>query len=148
VPLLVGQMAGQFAQRIDLKADMPRRIESEPLKVFLFRAVQEILFNEVKHSGVDEAKVAIAVSDDWIIAEVSDEGRGFDPNLLNTLNAKAGIGLLSLRELTQHIGGYLKIKSASGKGSRFILTLSLNISAEDRQRGSTIGNQTPDAIIQ
>ena len=53
--------------------------ESDALKAFLFKAVQEMLFNAVKHARVGEARVRVRRMGRYICLCVSDQGRGFDP---------------------------------------------------------------------
>lgn len=117
------QMREQFGLKVQLTVTTARRVESTPLKVFLFRAVQELLFNIVKHAGVNTAQVDLAGSGDRFILTVRDCGKGFDTSILTTYRPKAGLGLLSLQERASYIGGRLAIKSASGQGSRITLTI-------------------------
>jgi len=58
---------------------------------------------------------------------VSDHGQGFDPDILNNPIKKTGFGLISIRERASYIGGSMIIDSTLGKGSRFTLTVPLNI---------------------
>jgi PAS domain S-box-containing protein len=114
-------MREQFGLYVHLYTETTRQVDNAPLRVFLFRAVQELLFNIVKHSGVDTAQVKVAESDDDLIITVSDFGKGFDTSILETYTPNTGLGLLSLRERTSYIGGSMAIKSAPGQGSRFTL---------------------------
>jgi signal transduction histidine kinase len=45
----------------------------------LFRSVRELLFNNIKHSGVDSAIVEAEIFDNRIRICVKDKGKGFDP---------------------------------------------------------------------
>jgi len=111
----------QFGLTIELEAKTSMPVESAPSKVFIFRAIQELLFNIVKHAGVKTAKVKIEESGDELVIRVSDLGKGFDTSTLETFTGKTGLGLMSLRERASYIGGGLTIESSPGKGSRFIL---------------------------
>jgi two-component system CheB/CheR fusion protein len=94
--------------RLPLKAD--------GLKAFLYRAVQELLFNVVKHARVKEARIRVRRLERYLCLTVSDRGRGFDPQ---GLTEAAGFGLLSIRERIELLGGRMRITSAEGKGSTF-----------------------------
>ena len=128
---LAQQMGNQFGLSVQLETDWPKEFESAPVKVFLFRAVQELLFNVVKHAGVKSAQVVLSGSDSSVTATVSDQGLGLNPDILNFPTSAGGLGLLSLRERARHIGGSLEIESAPGQGSRFTLTVPLSLAKAD-----------------
>jgi signal transduction histidine kinase len=96
------------------------RLHSEALALFLFRAVQEMLFNVVKHAQVREAAVRVRRIGRYVCLSVSDQGRGFDAQ---ALKETAGVGLFSIRERTELLGGRFKVQSVKGKGSRFRLMI-------------------------
>lgn len=120
---LAGRMEAQFGLRVALEPGTVPSPPGDALKVFAFRAVQELLLNVVKHAGVCEARVALGASEEGLMISVSDQGRGLDPQILEATTPPAGWGLLSLSERAGHIGGRLTIDSAPGKGSRFTLRL-------------------------
>ena len=72
---------------------------------------------------------------------VSDRGRGFDPQ---GLKAIPGFGLFSIRERVQLLGGRMRIKSASGKGSTFFIAVPDEVAEPDRPE-SGIAEQSPPA---
>ncbi len=98
----------------------PVELQSEPLRAFLFRAAQELLFNVVKHARVKEARIRVRQCRRYLCLSVSDRGRGFDPQ---GLREAAGFGLLNIRERVELLGGRMKIRSAAGQGSRFFLVV-------------------------
>jgi signal transduction histidine kinase len=57
-------MQEKFGLQVRLETGAVRQTENAHLKVFLFRAVQELLFNVVKHTGTKTARVALSSSDD------------------------------------------------------------------------------------
>jgi CheY-like chemotaxis protein/two-component sensor histidine kinase len=128
---LTGQMKEQFELHVELVTHAEQQLECAPLNSFLFRAVQELLFNTVKHAGVRNARVAVSGNANTLTITVSDRGRGFDPNGINACGEKAGFGLLSIRERASYIGGRLIIESSPGKGSRFTLTVPVVLSATE-----------------
>ncbi len=128
---LIRHMEEQFELKVQLKTDISHNIKDEPLKVFIFRAAQELLFNSVKHSGVKHANVRLYDTDDKITLAVSDEGRGFAPEILDSFDRKAGLGLISLRERAAAIRGRLDIQSKPGQGSQFTLTVPVRLTLGD-----------------
>lgn len=88
-----------------------------------YRAVQELLFNIIKHAGVDEATVDLIERDAGLEITVRDHGRGFDLESALKQDSPIGLGLLSLRERIEAIGGMLEIRSIVGAGSTFTIFL-------------------------
>jgi PAS domain S-box-containing protein len=124
---LAKQMETQFGMKIAIEAVDGRPFESATVKVFIFRALQELLFNVVKHAEVKSACISLMGAGSRLVVTVSDKGRGFDPEILNVGTTPGGIGLLSLRERARYMGGDLEIESAPGKGSRLILKVPLSL---------------------
>jgi len=85
----------------------------------LFQATRELLFNVVKHAGVNQAEVCLErQGPDHVEIIVNDDGGGFD--MLQDEKGKntGGFGILSLRERLEWIGGRLEFKTAPGHGTR------------------------------
>ena len=120
-------MDEQFGLEVRLRIEMTHQIREALLNVFLFRAAQELLFNSVKHSGVKRADLRLNIIDDAIALIASDQGKGFDPGILEFFTRKAGLGLVSLRERAAAVRGNLNIESAPGKGSRFTLKVPIGL---------------------
>jgi len=82
----------------------------------LFYILRESLNNIVKHAKVDEASVALRFDDDRISLSVEDHGQGFDVNTMEL--SKGKMGLTSMRERIEKLGGTLTIDSRIGEGTR------------------------------
>ena len=91
-----------------------RRLEPY-LEVMLFRAIQELLGNTVRHSQATQVKVMLDMGDDRIRVSVDDNGRGFDSEAVRQGNS---LGLNLIRERAEMIGGNFEIDSTVGKGTR------------------------------
>lgn len=78
----------------------------------LLRILQEALTNVRRHSGASEVLVSLRLDGDDLVAEVADDGRGFDPK------GPAGIGLRSMRERAAAFGGKLEIESGPSEGDQ------------------------------
>jgi signal transduction histidine kinase len=91
--------------------------------VTLFRAVRELLFNVVKHAQVRDARVQLGHdADSRIRIVVSDDGAGFEPDVVRAREGTAGsFGLFSVRERLESLGGQLEVDSAPGRGASIIL---------------------------
>jgi PAS domain S-box-containing protein len=103
---------------------------SDDLKIALFSAVRELLLNIVKHAGAMEARVNVSfVDNDTIKIAVSDRGAGFDPARILSEPGEhhTGLGLCSLAERFQMMGGQLLIDSALGKGTTVTICAPVSI---------------------
>lgn len=80
-------------------------------KLAVYRAVQELINNVIKHSQADHVLVQLSQHNDLLTVIVEDNGVGFDQRHTK------GIGLVNLRDKVKHLGGQLTIESAPGKGT-------------------------------
>lgn len=80
----------------------------------LYRITQEALNNSLKHAEGTCETVRICVEDRMVVLEVTDNGRGFDPE---HLDQGGGIGLASMHERARQLGGTLTIVSGKGTGT-------------------------------
>ncbi len=98
-----------------------RRLESH-VEVTIFRGVQELLSNALSHAQATQIQVLLDLNQDQILAVVEDNGSGFNvEDALNNNNRT--IGLTSLRERIEMLGGELNIQSSLGQGSRIEFTI-------------------------
>ncbi len=117
---LAGQVRTKHGLRVAVEACGQVRVQSEALKMFLYKAAQELLFNVVKHARTEEARVRVRRRSRYLYLSVSDRGRGFDPR---ELRETTGFGLLSIRERVELLGGRMRIKGVKGEGSRFVIVV-------------------------
>jgi PAS domain S-box-containing protein len=111
---LAGQMRAKHGLTVHVEAPAEMTLQSEAITIFLFRAVQELLFNVVKHAGVAEARVRARRRGRYVSLTVSDRGCGFDSR---QQRETGGFGLFSIRERAELLGGSMKIRSRPGEGS-------------------------------
>ncbi|KJS33088.1 MAG: hypothetical protein VR64_04065 [Desulfatitalea sp. BRH_c12] len=128
---LANQMNEKLGLNVQLDVHTDEKVDFSLTQVFIYRAVQELLFNVVKHSAAKSARVALTNTEKNIHITVSDEGQGFNTDLLESASTKAGLGLMSVRERANYFGGNLEINSSPGQGSRFTLTLPITLQAGD-----------------
>jgi signal transduction histidine kinase len=97
--------------------DIPRDRE-------ILRIAQEALQNALRHSEADHLAVALRADNGTLVLEVSDDGVGFDPRAPELRSQR--LGLTSMEERAQRIGGHLKIRSEVGIGT----TVRLEVDAD------------------
>jgi signal transduction histidine kinase len=86
----------------------------------LYRIVQEGLNNALKHAAATLVAVRIRSEGRRVEIEVTDNGRGFDPQAAYD---QGGLGLVTMRERVQKLGGTLTLHSAPGQGTTVRVTL-------------------------
>ncbi len=90
-------------------------------EALVFRLIRELLFNVVKHAGVDQASVSVSIEDgDVLRVTVGDDGRGFEPDEILAAGG-AGFGLATIRSRLELMGGHCQICSRPGEGSRITI---------------------------
>jgi PAS domain S-box-containing protein len=101
---------------LNLQRDLER--PSREMELAIFRVVQECLSNIHRHSGSSSARIRIARESGKVIVEVSDEGRGMDPDKLAKLRARStGLGLRGIRERVRPFNGDVEIESQVDQGT-------------------------------
>ena len=102
-----------------LVTGMERRLESYQ-EVMIFRALQELLGNAARHSQASTVKVSLDLGDNTVKLAVEDDGKGFDPDILED---RPSLGLKLIRERVEMMGGYMDITSDTGQGTRVIFQI-------------------------
>ncbi len=110
---------------VDLKVEAADGPDNQAVTAFLFQATRELLFNVVKHAGVNRARVEVTLPGTAIQVEVSDAGRGFDPTQVETGPHAGGLGLASIRQRVEFLGGSLQTETGTGHGTRFTIRIPL-----------------------
>jgi signal transduction histidine kinase len=85
--------------------------------IHVYRIVQEALNNVARHSKATEAWVQMEERVGELSLEIRDNGVGFETSPPSGRSPGEGIGLMGMRERTEHLNGRLLIKSAPGNGT-------------------------------
>lgn len=98
----------------------------ETVKTALYRIIQEAIANILQHSQAAAAEIVIERTQDRVRVLVRDMGRGFDlEEALSADQADAHMGLLSMRERCQLLGGEFDVRTAPGEGTRLEVSMPL-----------------------
>jgi signal transduction histidine kinase len=111
----------------------------QDLAVCLFRIAQESLRNGVVHGSARRLQVLLARSNDHVQLTVSDDGRGFDLEVVR--RDGRGLGLVSMEERTHVVGGDVEITTGFGKGT----TIRVRCPAELPQSGQSASVSRSDS---
>lgn len=118
------QMEDKFGLRVSVRCEGSIPVVDENVYVCLYRVIQEILFNVVKHAGVKEAEVELSSrSSDNLRIVVRDGGCGLAPSVLSGLGKGGGSGLFGIRERIEGLGGKMDVSSTPGKGTVICLVM-------------------------
>ena len=98
-----------------------------PVKITLYRLVQESLTNAFKHAGGKGQAVRLFSQNQHLHLEIKDAGKGFEAH--RSLEGTEGLGLLGMRERVESVGGSFEIESAPGAGTRVKIVLPLTTSS-------------------
>ena len=105
---------------LDVVADLGDEpaVDLEAKEVF-YRIAQEALHNTVKHAQASRVELRLAATEAGIELMIADDGRGFEP----AADFPGHLGLRSMRERIERLGGTLSIASAPGTGTRIRASL-------------------------
>jgi two-component system NarL family sensor kinase len=93
-------------------------------EIFLFRIIQEILNNIIKHSKAQNIQADLNYKENNIIFTFADDGVGFDVReAMQRPSSNRGIGLTSMVNRAKLIGGQLTILSQPGKGTKTVIKI-------------------------
>ena len=93
-------------------------------EIVLFRIVQEILNNALKHSKAKNLTIILHYFTDSFTLKVNDNGKGFDLENVNQKTlSQAGAGLRNMQRRMELIGGKCTISSEIGKGTEVVLSM-------------------------
>jgi len=103
-----------------------------PIKINLYRLIQEALNNAFRHGDGLDQKIIVECKDDSLRIEVSDRGPGFD--LAQAIDKDEHLGLAGMRERAESLGGLFTIETSPGQGTRVIAHLPLSRAEYNSER--------------
>ncbi|MHB8620891.1 MAG: GAF domain-containing sensor histidine kinase, partial [Chloroflexota bacterium] len=110
--------------RMNVQGDLG--IVSPRLRKTLTRVAHEALANAVKHAGPTEVTVNLEIGPTEVALSVEDDGAGFDMRqVYEEREGRESLGLLTMQERVQEMGGRLTITSSPHAGTRIHATIAL-----------------------
>ena len=89
----------------------------------LYRILQEIIHNTIKHAGATELKIEMRLDNNTLLILTKDNGKGFDH--IKQSKENTGLGLRNLLSRTEVLGGDMFIESKPGKGTEYTFEIPL-----------------------
>lgn len=116
---------------------------ADEMKVFLFQAVRELIFNVVKHAKARSCTLRVSRAEgSRVRLTLEDDGIGFDPTSIGDEPEATGLGFLSVKERLEGMGGHLIIRSKPNEGTSIEL---LAPAIEEVEPGEVEGLTQPRA---
>jgi PAS domain S-box-containing protein len=117
--------ARQFEKRLGIAVSLKGpttapRLAAE-VESTLYRIAQEALTNCAKHASATAVEIQLILGDEGNRFTIEDNGIGFDAAGIRSKDAATGLGLLSMRQRAEFIGGRLSIDSAPDRGTRVVI---------------------------
>ena len=130
----VKEYAERWQQHTGIKVEI--LIEGEqpaPLDVeqALYRVAQEALSNVSRHAEADSVKITLSIASHRLTLAVADDGRGFEPEAV----AANSLGLMSMKQRLESIGGMLKVESELSVGTTVMAEVELSPAGASAIRG-------------
>jgi signal transduction histidine kinase len=117
----------RFGKRTNINVEfsgaLTRDIGTE-LETTLFRITQEALTNCAKHSHAKNIRVKLKSMADKTVLVIADDGHGFQEESLFNAGAEPGLGIISMKERTEFLGGQFVLKTTP-KGTRIVVSFRL-----------------------
>jgi signal transduction histidine kinase len=103
-------------QRGEIRLELADEIATDPERdPEIFRIAQEALHNALRHAQARHVTVRLRADDGELLLEVADDGVGFDPAAAELRSRH--LGLTSMEERADRLGGKLELASAPGAGT-------------------------------
>ncbi len=125
--MVVNEYIGRMDSRQPIKITFNVTKETvipKKTEIHLFRIIQEIIHNTIKHSGARSLKLAITSLPDGLFLVSEDNGRGFDPDNIRAVSG--GLGLKSIENRCQMLDADFKIITAKNEGCKMIIKVPVN----------------------
>lgn len=133
LPAALGQLAEEFEARQEkpvwvsvrsIPPNLPREVA-----ICLYRITQEALRNVSKHAGPASVSIALLGSPGSVELSIRDGGKGF---ATGTPGGRKGLGLISMAQRAELMGGVLELQSEPGQGTRIHVKIPLGSNSDDQ----------------
>jgi two-component system NarL family sensor kinase len=118
---LINRFSDPHYPDIDLQCyDIPKEM-NQIISLSIFRVIQEMLHNAIKHSQANEILIQINREGDELVIQFEDDGVGFDPNKLK----RKGMGLDNIKSRIDYLKGTVERDSRLGEGTSYLIHVSM-----------------------
>ena len=122
--LAIQMMAEKISSADKLKIEvihfgLDKRLENN-LELTVFRIIQELLTNIIKHAEAKNATINISLYNKNLNIIIEDDGKGFD---IKKVDLQNGMGISSIKTRVEHLKGTFTVDATLGKGSSILLDI-------------------------
>ncbi len=130
---LINRLTSQTGMEVDfIHGPLEQKLIAPEIEITAYRIIQEALTNVVRHAHVKLAVVRIQIDDDTLWIQVQDEGQGFDYS--TAIKSTNSMGLLSMKERAELVGGLFTIQTAQNEGTNITCRLPLSEEYIERRK--------------
>jgi len=128
------------ARGVDVSTEfigMEERLQPE-VEVSLFRIAQGAIGNILEHSEATDASIRLECNANECTLQVQDNGKGFDVEKLTRVDPSGrGAGLFTMKERVRLVGGYCRVESQPGQGTRVVVKIPVDRDVGDEEDKGT-----------
>lgn len=117
---LVGYLNNSTKIKFYFKSELSPEL-SEEIAVNLYRIIQEVVHNTIKHAKATEFQIELTTDKNQVVLNMKDNGIGFD--YTNESRENVGFGLRSLLRRSEILNGKMYIESGINKGTTYIFEI-------------------------
>jgi signal transduction histidine kinase len=123
----LGWYGRQFSARsgiaVSVRADAPDERAAVDVEIALFRIAQEALNNVAKHAHARDVVITLKFQGPEYVMSVADDGMGLQAAGEHLAPMRPGLGMVTMRERAQAVGGRLSIEPRPGGGTRLTVSV-------------------------
>lgn len=125
--------------QMDLRMEVEDHQVPEPIRIVIFRIIQEACNNIVKHAGARRIVIRLSCDSNGTCLSVLDDGRGFDvEEAMGEGPERRGTGLSSMLERAHLSSGLCQFRSRAGQGTEVLVCWGSTIAADSGQSGELV----------
>lgn len=119
---LIGKMNDSGLLNVQFESNIENRLNSS-IEIAIYRVVQEILNNIIKHAQAKEIKIQLKIENQRLKLQISDDGVGFNTN---EIDKSKGIGWKSVFSRIAMLNGNIDVNSSQEKGTNLLVSIPVN----------------------
>ena len=127
------EKAHKISAKVELGDPTLKHLDPQ-IEIALYRIAQESLTNIAKHANASHVILRLGHDGSSVVLTVKDDGRGFDPKELpHSKRPGHGLGLISMRERAELLGGTCEIHSTPNEGTTIQVTIPVEVSIDHEE---------------